>query len=193
MPLTPTITTGIFLSNLLSNGLIGIHTPSLASAVANGLEIYATSGLQVTSIDAGTLGAGVGLGLGIIVPTPVFVSSLTASFIAAGIIGTSSPSLVAGLSSSFSMSLQQAIISTTNVGVGVGTGIVKLIPNPAVSFQSWTAGFTAAGLVGPDVVRMVTAISSGFDAAILAGFGQVVIAGPPSIAPGVGTGTGKLL
>lgn len=193
MPLAPPITTPIFLSSLASNAIIGISTPQFALAVATGLEIYAGSGLTVLSVDAGTLGAGVGIGVGVTVAPPILIASLTVSFAANGLLGIMAPLMINALALGFSMSLQQAIVQTASAGVGLGAGVSTLVPNSGASSAAWIAGFAAAGLVGPNIPQMASAIAQGFDQAAPTAIGAVVIAGPPNILPGAGVGTGVLL
>jgi len=193
MPVTSAITTPLFLANLASSALVGISTPQLALAVATGFEIYCGSGLMVNSIDVGTLGAGAGLGVGMILAPPALIGSFTSTFAASGLLGIMAPSLIIALATSFSLVLAQAEVITVSAGVGVGTGVSSLIPNPASSLAAYTAGFAAAGLVGLSSIQLITAISLGFDTVAPTALGVVVIAGPPSILPGAGKGTGILL
>lgn len=192
MPLAPPITTPIFTADLAANAIIGISTPQFALAVATGLQIYAGSGLQVVSVDAGTLGAGVGTGVGVTIPPPVLIAALTASFAANGILGIMSPPMINGLALGFATALQQGVVSTVSAGVGLGAGVSTLLPNPGASAAAWIAGFAAAGLVGPNIPQMANAIAQGFDTAAPSAVGAVVIAGPPNIVPGAGVGTGLI-
>lgn len=192
MPLSPPITTPIFLSDLAANALIGISTPQFALAVATGLQIYAGSGLQVVSVDVGTLGAGVGLGLGVTISPSILIASFTASFAANGLLGIMSPPMINALALGFATVMQQGIVTTVSAGVGLGAGVATLVPNPGASAAAWVAGFAAAGLVGPNIPQMANAIAQGFDTAAPSAIGAVVIAGPPNILPGAGVGTGVI-
>ncbi len=193
MPLSSPLTQPIFLGNLTSNSLVGTSISQFALAVSMGLELYSLNGLLVSSVDTGTVGSGVGTGFGVAVAPTTFMASFIASFAANSVLGTMSSSLINGLSSAFSFSLQQAQIQTVSTSVGVGTGIITLIPNSASSLSSWIAGFSSAGLVGSNISQIISAISTGFDQAISTAVGSIVIAGSPSIIPSSGVGFGILL
>ena len=192
MSISAPVTTPIFTANLLANALIGISTPQFAFAVATGLEIYAGTGLQVVSVDTGTLGVGVGTGLGVTVTPPVLIAALTASFSGHDLLGIMSPLMINGLSLAFSQSLAQANVVTINAGVGVGAGVTTLLSSPSASSAAWIAGFAAAGLDGPNIPQIASAIAQGFDTAAPTAVGSVAIVGPPNIVPGAGAGIGQL-
>lgn len=192
MPLAPPLTAPLIAAQLVSVGDIGISSAQLALAVATGLELYASSGLTVASVDAGTLGAGVGTGVGIILPPPVLIGTLTAAFASHGILGLMAAPTAIGLGTGISLALQTALISTVSAGVGVGAGVATLVPNPGASAAAFLAGFAAAGLIGIMSPLMAAAIAMGFDLAAPSGIGPVVIAGPPSIVPGAGAGVGLI-
>lgn len=190
MPLDPATTTGIMSANMVSSGLLGPSVPQLAGAVAAGLAQYAGSGLTAVSVDTGTVGSGTGFGVGMIIAPSVFQATLQAAFTGSLIIGPTAPLFVTALSLGFSQALATAIINTSNVGVGVGTGVVTIVPSSGAPF--FTAAFTAAGMVGSGAVSMATAIGIGFDLAIPAAKGVIAIAGPAGPAPSAGAGTGKI-
>lgn len=190
MPLNAIVTTPIFLSMLTSNLIVGIQAPRLALALASGLEIYAGSGLKVQSIDTGTAGSGIGTGIGVTITVPALVGGFTASFASRSILGIMSPLMINALSLSFALIMQQGIVNTVSAGVGVGAGVTKLIPNPVASLAAFTAGFASAGLTGPGLPPMISAIAQGFDTAASTAVGVVAIAGPPSPIPSAGTGFG---
>ncbi len=192
MPLSSVITTPIFTANLAANAIVGISSPSLAFAIANGLELYAASGLQVKSVNAGTAGTGVGTGIGVVMTPPALIAAFTASFSSNGILGVMAVPMISALSLSFSQVMLLGNVLVSSVGVGVGAGVTSLIPNPVASASSWIAGFAAAGMVGPTIPQLAAAISQGFDTAAATAVGAVVIAGPPSSVPGSGVGFGKI-
>lgn len=190
MPLDPATVTGLMNANMIANGLVGPSTPQLASGIANGLSQYAASGLTAISVDTGTVGSGTGFGVGMVIAPSIFQATLQAAFAGALIFGPSAPLLVNALSLGFSQALATAIINTANVGVGVGTGVVTVVPGSGVPF--FTAAFAAGGMVGPGAVNMATAVGIGFDSAIPAAKGVIVIAGPAGPSPAAGAGTGKI-
>jgi hypothetical protein len=183
----------MFAVNEVANLILGVSAIQLATGLANGLAQYAGSGMTVITVDAGTLGAGVGTGVGVILPPPVLLGTLIASFAGAGILGPFQIPTCNAISLGMSMALAQAIIQTVHAGVGVGSGVVKVIPNSGASIPTFIGAFAAAGMVGVAAVTMATAVASGLDAALPSATGVVVIAGPPNIVPGGGAGTGKLL
>jgi hypothetical protein len=191
MPMDPVTLTQIVLGSLVSNGIIGTSAPQLASGLANGLSIYAQTGITVQSVDTGTLGAGIGTGTGIIV-SPAITASMIAAFTANGIIGSIAIPLANAVAISFTQAFATALINTVSAGVGVGSGLVVLVPNPGVSSGIFFAGLTSAGLMGISKIQLATAVAAGLDQILPSCTGVVVIAGPPSISPGASVGVGKL-
>jgi len=187
----PVTLTQIVLGSLVSNGIIGTSAPQLASGLANGLSIYAQTGITVQSVDTGTLGAGIGTGTGIIV-SPAITASMIAAFTANGIIGSIAIPLANAVAISFTQAFATALINTVSAGVGVGSGLVVLVPNPGVSSGIFFAGLTSAGLMGISKIQLATAVAAGLDQILPSCTGVVVIAGPPSISPGASVGVGKL-
>jgi hypothetical protein len=192
MPLDPGTVGGIMLASLSANALIGVSSPQLSQGIANGLSLYASTGLTVITVDAGVLGAGTGTGIGFILPPPTLLGAFTATFPANGILGVSAPLLINALSLGLSQAFATALINTINPIVGVGAGVVIAIPNPAASIAAFIAGFASAGMVGPSSIPLATAIASGLDSALPSGTGIIAIAGSPSIIPTAGAGFGKL-
>lgn len=191
--MTPATITPIMLGVLPTGGIIGPSLPQLATGLANGLSIYAQTGIIVQSVDTGTLGAGVGNGIGIIAPPQPLITSMIASFIANGIIGVSSVPMATAIATGFAQSFILAQIQTVSAGVGVGAGVAMLIPNPGMSTGVFFAGLSAAGLVGISVMQLASAVAAGLDQVLPTCTGVVAIAGPPNIIPGAGIGTGKLI
>jgi hypothetical protein len=192
MPLDPGSVTAIMTSSLLGASIAGIGSTQLATGVANGLSLYANSGLTVISVDTGVLGAGTGVGVGIILPTPMLVGAFTGTFPAGGIAGIMSPALIAALSLGFTQAFATAIINTVNPTVGVGAGVVTPIPKSVASIPAFIAGFASAGMTGISSIPLATAIAQGLDLSLLSGKGIIAIAGSPSIYASAGAGTGKL-
>ena len=190
MPLDPGTITGIMNANMFANGLVGPAVPQLAGAVGNSLSQYAASGLTALSVDTGLAGSGTGFGVGIFILPSIFQGALSATFAGFLILGPTAPMLVNALSMGFSQSLATAIINTTNVGVGVGAGVVNILPGSGTPF--FTGAFAAAGMVGPSAVNTATAVATAFDIAIIAAKGVIAVAGPAGPAPSVGVGQGKI-
>jgi hypothetical protein len=192
MPLDPGSITAVMTSSLIGASIAGIGSAQLATGIANGLSLYASSGLTVISIDTGVLGAGTGVGVGIILPTPVLIGAFTGTFPAGGIAGIMAPALISALSIGFTQAFATAIINTVNPTVGVGAGIVTPVPKSVVSVPAFIAGFASAGMIGISAIPLATAIAQGLDIGLVSGKGVIAIAGSPSIYPSAGSGLGKL-
>ena len=193
MPLVVPAITAVMTANLASVGAVGPSSSQLAAGLAQGLSVYASSGLKILTVDTGTLGAGVGVGQGLIVPVPALLTSLTAAFLGAGIGGVMSVPTATAIANGMSQSLMTATILTVHVGTGVGTGNVKVIPDPGAATTAFITGFKAAGMKGPASEAMATAVAIALSSALLGATGFVVISGPSSQFPGGGAGTGRIL
>lgn len=193
MPLNPSTTTPMFLAALTSANVVGQGAAQLAAACAAGLQAYATSGVQVVTIDVGTLGSGTGVGSGLVLPPPAASSAMIAAFSAAGIVGTHAAPTATAIGLALAQALAAAIVQSVHAGVGVGSGIIQLIPNPGVSVPSFIAAFTGAGLAGVSASQMATAVAAGVDSSLPSVKGVVVISGAGSMYPGSGAGKGVLL
>jgi len=191
MPLAPAVTMPMFLGCLISAGNIGVSAPKLALGLASGLSQYASGPLMVNSIDVGTAGVGTGQGVGMQLPSPAAIGAMVSSLISGGIVGIASGPTGTGIAQGFVLALAQAKIATLSAGVGVGTGVARLVPNSA-SIGIFIRAFQSAGMVGVQSVNMATAVARGFDLAAIAATGQLAIVGPPSPSPGSGIGIGKL-
>lgn len=189
MPITPAGMTAAILPNLAAVAMIGTAVPQLALGIGTGATIFNTA-MKVQSIDVGTLGVGAGLGP-VIVPPPVIISAMIASFAAGGIIGVMSVPLATGVATGLALGFAQGLIVTVNAGVGLGSGVAKFIPGPGP--PAMIAGFAAAGLTGTSSIQLATAIGLALTITFAALVAPIVIAGPPSILPGAGSGTGQVV
>ncbi len=192
MPITVTITVPIFTSMLLAGGVHGVSSSQLSLGIATGLQLYASSGLTVATIDTGLAGAGIGAGVGIIIPPPVLVGSMISAFASHGIAGIMSPSLATAIGTAMSQILAQANIVTTHPSVGTGAGVAKLIPNPPSSQAAFLEGFLSSGIIGVMGPNLASAVAQGLDAALPSGVGAVIITGSASTAAASGVGTGLI-
>lgn len=183
----------ILLGALPANGIAGIASPLLATAITNGFVQYVLTGITVRTQDVGTAGAGVGLGVGISLEIPQLQQSFQATFPPNNINGTNSKPLINAISTSISSVLKIANIITVHAGVAVGTGSVSVIPNSAISVPMFVSSFIAMALIGAASRNLATAIATGIDQALLTATGFVVIVGPPSPTSATGLGFGKLL
>lgn len=189
MPITIPGMTATLIQGLVSSGALGIGTPQLALGVAIGTFQWLQA-CSVVSVDTGTLGAGVGLGP-MIVPPNVLIPAMLAGFASSAIIGIMAPPTALGLAQGLSLGFAQGLIVTANVGVGLGGGVSKLIPVPAFPFIQ--AGLTSAGCIGISSVQLAAAITVAFTTVFGALVFPIVVTGPPSIIPGGGAGTGKVI
>ncbi len=192
MPIDPSTTLPVFTASLISNGLVGVSNQQLAAGLSMGLFQYAHAGVIVTSIDAGTVGNGTGIGPSIILPEPLILSSLTASFAGHGIIGPFMPMQANAIASGISTSLALSIVQTLNPLVGMGTGKLQLIPTGAGS-AIFPAALIQSGIAGPMATNMGAAVGLGLDAVIAAAIGIIAIVGSPNIVPSTGLGTGIII
>lgn len=189
MPITPVGLAAALIPSLVSCGNIGIAVPQFSLGVATGVSIFCQSSTVVT-VDVGTLGVGAGL-FPFLVPQPLILSSMLAAFAATGTVGVMMPPLALGLSIGLNIGFLQGLLTTVHPGVGLGSGVAKVIPSSAV--PSMIAGFAAAGMVGPAAIKMATAIGIGLTIIFAAYITPIVIVGPPSILPGAGPGFGKIV
>jgi hypothetical protein len=101
------------------------------------------------------------------------------------------PLLALGLANGLALAFLQALLVTVHPGVGLGSGVAKIVAVGAV--PSMIAGFAAAGMVGPGAIKTATGIGIGLTLTFATFAMPIVIAGPPSISPGAGVGTGKIV
>jgi hypothetical protein len=188
----PATLTPVFLSQLVAVGLIGPSTIQLATGLANGTSIYATTVVTFQSIDGGTLGAGVGLGAAPTVP-PTIIPAMIGTFTGHGILGPFSIPTATGVANGMMLAFKLAIVQTVSAGVGLGAGVGFCIPAPGASVGIFTTAFIAAGMAGPSTIQLASAVATGLDIVLPTTIAPVAIVGPPNILPGAGTGIGKLL
>jgi len=189
LPISSPITTPIFRVNLLGAGMLGPSANQLAVGLANGLFQYASAGMKVQTVDVGVLGVGTGIGIAVLTPASL-IPALSGSFPGHSILGIMSQPLAIAVASAFSQCFALAIVSTISPTVGVGAGVGTIIPTYAAPF--FIAGFRAAGMNGPTVDLLATAIGDGLDFALPSTIVTVAIAGSPSIVPSGGSGSGSI-
>jgi hypothetical protein len=193
MPLIQPAVLAVFQANLAANGIAGVSAPLMAAAISGGFVQYMQTGVIATSVDVGVLGAGTGIAPTVTLAAPAIVGPMQGTFTAAQINGPMRDPLINAIAASVSAALATAQVSTVNAGVGVGTGLVSLVPNSGVSVPLMVANFSAAALLGPSAAGLATAIAQGIDAALPSATATVVIAGGPGPLPGSGVGVGKVL
>ncbi len=178
----------IFDINLSSN--IGPSKTQLVNALANSLFIY-KSNLIVTSVNVGTLGAGVGTGFGFPI-SPTLIPTMISFFVANGLIGISSPKLALEISNGIIQAFGVSQISTISAGVGVGTGVSSITPNSLISVPVFTSSFISSGISGIFSFQLANAIALSLDTTLPLTVSPLIIAGPPSPLPGSGGGIGTI-
>jgi len=190
MPIALPAISGVLTTNLFATALIGTDTPRLASGVATGLVSWVPQ-VTVSTVDAGSAGAGTGVPVPWVVPQPILLGLLTANIPPAGFVGLFTPSLIIGLANGLALSFLQMLISTTHFSVGTGSGVASFKAPPAAT--SMVAGFASAGLVGDAAPRLATAIGISLDSAIASLVIPIVIVGSASPSAATGVGTGKII
>lgn len=191
MPLNPiTLATGFIAPSLISTLNIGSAMPKLALGIANGVCNFFIGAVAV-SIDTGTLGVGTSA-QPLIIPPPTILAALLVGYSAQSILGPMSPLNALGVANGISTGLASlATASVQHPGVGAGAAIMRIVGSSAV--PALLKGFADAGLTGNGSVKMATAIGIGLDTIFQSFVMPLVIAGPPSIIPGAGSGFGVII
>jgi hypothetical protein len=189
MPLTPAGIIAALTPNLAATGNLGVSVPKLAAGVAAGIALWNPT-VRVTTLDAGTLGAGTGV-LPCLLPQPLLLGGFTAGMASFGIAGIFAASLALGLANGLAQAYPQGLISTINPTVGVGTGVAKFVGPSAMSAMN--QGFSSAGLVGPESVKIANAIGFGLSQAFAGFTVPIPIVGPPSTVGSSGSGSGTIV
>ena len=177
---------------MFGNSIIGTAAPSLATGLANGLVNSVQTGIQVNSIDTGTVGIGTGNGFGILISPSVLFNAISLMFTAHGILGISATPLVNAISIGLSQSMLTASIQTNNPTVGIGTGVVTLLPNLVSIHEAFRLGLSSVNINGVKSESLISAVSEGLSMALLSATGVILIVGTPSTIPSAGVGLGKL-
>jgi len=189
MPLAPPALALTLGTNLVSTGHIGVAMPKLAQAVALGVVLWSAKA-TVSVSGAGAAGTGVAT-LPLLVPQPLLLASIQTSFLSVGITGVISPLTALGLANGLAAGLPLGIMLATVVGVGSGAGVARIVSPPA--YPNFQQAFATLGMAGPGSAKMAIALGMSFDKTFAAFLVPIPIVGPAGPAPGVGTGTGKIV
>jgi hypothetical protein len=189
MPLVPFAMAGVLTPALLGVGMLGLATPKFSLGVSIGVAQWLKA-VTVTTTDAGSLGVGSGQ-LPLIVPQPILLTNILTSMASLGLAGVMMPLKSLGLSVGLTGGLVLGLIKTTHPTVGAGTGVAKFSPTPAPPFI--VAGLAQAGLVGPSVVKIATAIGMGLNKTFLLMALPIPIVGAASPSAGAGVGFGVVI
>jgi hypothetical protein len=181
------LASGFLTPNLISTGNIGTGMPKLSLGISIGVCQFLTAQAKVMTVDAGTLGVGTGL-IPLIVPNPLLLNSLLSAIASANLMGVMAPKFIAGLAQGLTSGwLALAILRTNHPGIGVGTGVARVVGPTSV--PAMIAGFAAVSMVGNGPVRMARAIGTALDMTF-ASFVQVGVPIVGSASPTGGSGVG---
>lgn len=182
----------IAMSQLAAAGVGGPSSVSLATGLGLGITNCIRSWV-ITTVDVGTLGAGVGVS-----PVPPYLDTslalgtVSGLLVANAIAGPSSVQLATAVANTITLIVATATATTVHTTVGVGSGPIVVAPTGA-GISIMAASLASSGLAGPSTVNLSTAIGTALDTLAASIVGAVVIAGPPSIVPSTGVGTGVFL
>jgi len=192
MPLNPPVlASGFIAPNLLSVSHLGVGMPRLALGVAIGVCQYLTVQAKVVTTDTGVLGVGTSI-MPLILPPPLLQGGLFAGFSSMGILGVISPLTILGITNGLVSGLAAlAILQTNHPGIGVGTGVARIVAPSAIPIM--IGAFAFMGMVGAGSIKMATAIGIGLDTTFASFFEPILIVGSPSPVGGVGAGFGTVI
>lgn len=196
MALVATGLQGMLIGQFAASGILGPNSAQLANALAQGICLNILATAQVTTIDAGTAGAGVGASKVVGINPGALTPMMIGQFAAQGMLGSMSAALATAISNGFCtwfLASNQTQTVHSGVGAGVGQGtVVGLSPS---GMANMIKGMMAAnGLLGTQSPKLADAIANAIVPHIMS-MGTVVtpIIGPPSPSGSSGTGTGKVL
>lgn len=187
MPVTPAASTGIFATNLVGTGNLGLGVPIVAKGLGTGLSTWVAT-IQATALASGTAGVGVGL-TPLVVPPPPLYAAFLAAAPGQKVLGVMAPLFFLGVANGSSLSLAPGIVQTTHPTVGSGAGTVTFKAPPAAPF--FEKALKDAGVTSPE--KLARVVGQGLDNVFRALVLPVAVVGPPSIAPSAGPGTGKIV
>lgn len=189
MPLTPVSVAAIMLPNLAAASFIGVGTPKLARAIGIGLSTW-TPKISISTIDAGTGGAGKGVPVPILLASPVVQANLYAGFTGQKILGLLAPLFITGLTNGLTQTYLTALTNTVHVGVGVGSGVATFKAPPA--FGDLKIGFNAVGATGDGATKFCRALAQALESTFSTLVLPQPIVGPPSPSAASGRGSGSI-
>jgi len=190
MPVTVPGVMGALIPNLISVAMIGTGVPKYCQGVALGLSIWVPQ-IKVNTIDTGSAGVGRSAPTPVIVPNPLMYVNIIAGMTANGLAGVFMPVFSLGLANGLVLSFAQMVISTTHPSVGAGGGVAKFSAPPAAS--AMIQGFKQAGMKGDGAVKKAKAVAMACDLTFTSLIVPIAIVGPPSPAPGAGSGFGSIV
>lgn len=190
MALVETNSVAIVTSQMTAAGMSGAGVSQMALAIGSGLTL-ALRAVSVATADVGTIGVGVGSGVPVLEPNAA-ISFFGAGLASSGIVGASSTQLSLALGLSLASIVSTATSVTAHPAVGVGAGVMTVIPNGSSS-SIIAQSLAASGMSGAYVLNLANAIGVAFELSMPVITGPVAIVGPPSVIPISGVGTGVFL
>ncbi len=128
-PVIPPSIIPAMIASFAGHGIAGPFSIPTATGIANGL----TLAFAVAIVQTVAAGVGLGAGVGFCIPNPGASAGIyTAAFLAAGMVGPSTPQLAAAVAAGLDAVLPSAtapvaIVGPPNIVPGAGTGIGKLL------------------------------------------------------------------
>jgi hypothetical protein len=185
MPLTVVSASIAITQGLSAQGIQGSSTPTIAKAVAVGVQKW-VRGLPVKAIDTGSSGSA-RTSSPLIVPPQILQPALAAGFKSEGLQGTASRSMIVGFAAGLSRALADARVIVDHTMVGSGTS--KLSFGPSSAIPSMIDGFQGENLG----LQFGRAVGRSLDQ-VFASFTLVVdITGPSGASPASGSAVGFIL
>ena len=133
------ITIGVTVGNLIfvqmsALGLLGEKAQSLASAIGNAVATHMSTAIVQGSSTVVAIGSGVGVIVGVLGPT--MASNIFLQMQAMGLIGQNALQLSQAIGNGIAMAIQASTVSTSIVGVAVGTVPLAFPPIPSVGVDT---------------------------------------------------------
>ena len=154
----------------------------LASAIGAGVAAWvAAGGVRLAGVSSGTLGVGTVTGKYLVVPSPLPVA---AALSAGGIVGVTAPVIASavGIGVGTALNTDAAYVGACG-GVGLGADQVVAVYGDAATLAAALAtAMTAAGIVGPTMPAVTTALAGGIAALVSTGTGTGGVT-PVSVGP----------
>ena len=193
MALSATILGSLIDGELLSQGATGIKRTIFSNAIASGIVTYMKT-VSFTTVDVGVGSGGNGTGTGITGLSSATMVSFALSAMSST--GSKAAPLMAAIMEAVVLHLGQATLTSSDPGVGSGSGTITP-GNIAVVTSNMAAAIVSAleesGAKGNKRSDLANAIATGICTDILAsGVGTVTISGGSGTSPSAGSGNGTI-
>jgi hypothetical protein len=145
-------------------------------AVANGVSAWvAAGGVTLVGVATGVVGAGTVTGKYTVLPSPLPVA---AGLTAGGVIGLTAPAIATAVGVGVGTALNtDAIYVGACGGVALGTDqVITVQANAATLTAALSSAMAGAGMVGPTVPQLASALAVGIAGLIMTGTGTGVVA-----------------